>query len=468
MCGLRTTTKSTDMTELFEHQKEGIAFLKKHPRAILADEMGLGKTRQAIIAAGQVGDGPILVICPASLKINWQREIRMVYPEDEIAILGDEGNRWVATWVVVNYDQLEKWENEIVELLKPKTLILDEAHYIKNTRSKRTKATLRIARTVKRVYALTGTLILNRPLEAFPVLQAIGHELGKNWMTYIRRYCRAFPRKNPYTGGTFWDATGASNIPELRRKLDTVMLRREKKDVLDLPEKIVTHIPVELDEEWQKRYERAWDDYVAFLEANPPENMDSILQARHLVELQKLKQVVSQSKVERIVEHAEEILQSEPVVIFTQYAETLKMVATALKKHKVVILDGSTPQKARQEAVDAFQAGTARVFIGNMKAAGVGITLTAATKVIFADLDWTPATHAQAEDRLHRIGQKGLVNAYYFIGTETIDEDIIDLLGYKEEVIAKIIAGEEMRRAPQNMVEEVAKRLAAKWKLSTR
>lgn len=456
-----------EKVNLFDHQIKGAEFLKKTKRALLADEMGLGKSRQAIVAAITTSL-KTLVVCPASLKINWQREILIVNPEAKIHILNGEEIPYNAEWLVVNYDTLEKHLAKI-QAIGYQCVILDEAHYIKNTSSKRTKIATKLCLEADQVYMLTGTPLLNRPIELFSLLRALRHPLGQNWIYYIRRYCHAWQRRNPYTGRSFWDASGASNIPELHQRISGVMLRREKKNVLNLPEKIRSDIYIELDDEWRKKYETAWDSYLAFLEENPPENMDSIIQARHLVELQKMKQVCSLSKVGQIVEDIKNIVeeQGEKVVVFTQYKETLNQIRSAFSRkriYKVVTLSGEDNQTARQEAIDSFQNDPAtKIFIGNIKAAGVGITLNSANKVLFADLEWTPALHAQAEDRCHRIGQGNMVNVYYYIAKDTLEEDVIELLEIKEKVIAHIIEGSKIKgKQGRNMIEELAKRLGNK------
>src|SRR3990167_1757438 len=182
------------MIELFEHQKTGIAFLKETKKAILADSMGLGKTRQAIVAAKETTGGAI-VICPASLKINWQREINLIYPTDGVTIVQgsrEPKNRNVP-WIVINYDILKKQPWLYTELHRLGTLILDEAHYIKG-RSNRAKATIDLSLIAKQVYCLTGTPVMNRPIELYNLLVAIGHHLGKIRSAYAKRYCGAFKR----------------------------------------------------------------------------------------------------------------------------------------------------------------------------------------------------------------------------------------------------------------------------------
>ncbi len=456
--------------KLFKHQIEGIKFLRERKKALLADEQGIGKTMQAVIAAGEESNGT-LVICPASMKYTWEREIHIVYPEDVVQIMGEAMHEDAPAWYVINYDVLKKHKVHIQTLIeneKLDTVILDEAHYIKNS-SIRTKEAIRICKKMDRVYLLTGTPILNRPMELYNLLKAMEHRLALDWMTYIRRYCGAFQRRNPYTGGMFWDTSGAKNIPELREKMSDIFLRREKKEVLDLPDKIRTTRTLILTKEWQKEYDNAWDNYLAFLEENPPDNMDNILQAKHLVELQKLKQVCSQAKIETITKDVIDMVEAgQKVVVFTQYKETLRTLSATLGKKKIgkVTLDGSTKPKDRQAVVDSFQNDEKiKVFIGNIKAAGVGITLTAASKVVFADLDWTPAVHEQAEDRCHRIGTTELVNAYYYVAKDTLEEDIIEMLRMKESIIRKLIKGEDTKTFKDNIVKDIAMR--SMQKLST-
>lgn len=454
------------MQKLFKHQEEGITWLKKRKKALLADDMGIGKTRQAIIATGEStdkGSNNILVICPASMKITWEREIHEVYPGDEVEIIGETNPR-KPVWYVVNYDQLKKHELYIIGL-KPKSVILDEAHYIKGS-SIRAKFSIKICEEAERVYLLTGTPIMNRPIELYNLLRAMSHSLvDSGWISYIIRYCNAFQRTNKYSGRTFWDTSGASNIPELRENIKDIFLRREKKDVLDLPEKLISNVIVELGKSkekgedgkpinWKRNYEKAWDDYMEFLKQDPPENLDNIIQARHLVELQKLKQVCSLAKIEQIVEDVESIMDSgEKVIIFTQYTKTLEAFKTRLRKFGTATLAGETSQENRQKAVDAFQTDPRiKIFIGNIKAAGVGITLTAATKVIFADMEWTPALHAQAMDRAHRIGQNQTLNVYFYIAKDTLEEDIVELLKAKEALIQSLMSGDSTKRTKDHGV----------------
>lgn len=458
------------MLALFKHQEEGRDFLKLKKRVILADEMGLGKTRQAILAAGEESSKPKLVVCPASLKMNWQREISMVYPNDWVEIVtgGDEekAKKQVegAQWIVINYDVLYRhaeWLTEASRKGEIDTGIFDEAHYAKDTKAIRTKAVLAIAEYLERVYMLTGTPILNRPIEMFSLLRAIKHPLAwredaslpKLRRSYSTRYCDGKLRIIYRRGGgmlRFWEESGAARIPELRELTRGVFLRRTKKEVLDLPEKIVSVIECELDAEWRKGYDTAWDQYIEWIKSNPlkRDKMENVLTARGLVELGKLKQVCSLAKVHRIAADVKNMVdQDTKVIIFSQYTETIRQIAEALRAEKIgtVTLTGQDDMKSRQESVDGFQKDEdIMAFVANIKAGGVGLNLTAASHVIFADMDWSPEQHRQAEDRAHRIGQEGTVNVYYYVLHDTIEEDIVDMLTRKQETIGGVTGGEVM------------------------
>lgn len=493
--------------ELFEHQKTGIEFLKKSGKAILADEMGLGKTRMAIMASQEGRDratGPgALVVCPASLKINWQREISAVYPRDGIRIIGtdwtdDPDDPCQIQWFIINYDILEKrleYIKELIEMKAVDTLILDEAHYIKGN-SIRAKCVVGgrlkknggwvsydgIAGKMERVYCLTGTPILNRPIELFNLLKAIGHRLGQVRNFYSRRYCGAYVktvfRRYPLPPLKFLDESGATNLDELREMIKGSFLRRKKIEVLDLPPKITSVMDCEMSDEWKRRYDTAFDSYLEFLKANPIDgkNIDNILMARHMVEITKLKQACSQSKVGRIAADIRNAVeQDEKVIVFSQYTETIRQIKEKLGEKivgegnpiKCATLTGADDMNERQKAVDDFQNDEAtKVIICNIKAGGVGLNLTAATIVIFADMEWSPEIHRQAEDRAHRIGQGGTVNVYYYVCGGTIEEDIIDILNEKKKVADRIFEGSAKRIKKGSAQEEFLRRISAK-KLST-
>jgi SNF2 family DNA or RNA helicase len=282
----------------------------------------------------------------------------------------------------------------------------------------------------------------------------------------------------------FMNEQGASNLDELREKISDSFLRRKKAEVLDLPEKVVGIQECEMTKDWKKTYDTAWDAYLDFLEKNPiPEkNIDNIIMARHLVEIQKLKQVCSQSKIERICADIEAAIEAdEKVIIFTQYTRTLDELAARateikydtgkldyfgkplLKNIKVVTLSGKDKMAERQKSVDDFQnEENVKVFVANIKAGGVGLNLTGASIVMFADMDWSPEIHRQAEDRAHRIGQKEMVNIFYYVCPGTIEDDIIEILNSKKNVADKILEGGNDDEEGGTVQREFLKRLKKK------
>lgn len=481
------------MQELFEHQKEGVIFLKEKGRAILADEMGLGKTRQTIVASGEQSEKCKLVVCPASLKINWEREIKMVYPDADTFVVesGPEKDLPHATWIIVNYDMLHKYKEQIlnfIELGVIDTAIVDEAHYIKGKKTIRAVATLEIVKDLEYVYMLTGTPIMNRPIELFNLLRAVRHPLGKNRTFYSKRYCGGHLKTIVKKSGgiiRFWDESGATRLPELRGMTEDIILRRKKEDVLDLPEKIMSVQICELNKDWQKKYDNAWDDYLEWVSNNPWEGKDveNIMDAKHLVELTKLKQICSQAKIDRMLSDIRSAVeQGEKVIVFSQFTETINKIAEGLgeekrasrygdrqEKIKCVTLTGQHKQEERQQAVDAFQNDEeTKVFIANIIAGGVGLNLTQASIVMFADMEWSPEIHSQAEDRAHRIGQTGTVNIYYYVLAETIEEDIVDILERKKSLIKAVMDGTQDAQYEGSMASEFLDRLKDRMLGTTR
>lgn len=453
------------MRTQFQHQTEGIEFLKAKKKVILADEMGLGKTLQAVVAAGETSERSTLIVCPASLKINWQREVVMVYSEDSVHVVesGPEQTIPDSAWIIINYDLIAKYQDQL-QAMKERgvidTAIVDEAHYIKNDKAIRSKETLEAIEGLEYIYLLTGTPVMNRPLELWNLLRAIEHPLGRAKTTYAKRYCGAFLKTIRLKSGKtvrFLDTSGATHLDELREFTKDVILRRTKKEVLDLPEKLVSVQMCELSKEDKRTYDTAFDDYIDFLSNNPdPErDIDNILDAKHLVELIKLKQVCSRAKVPQIVTDIENAVeQDEKVIVFSQFTGTINQLQDALRSKgiKCVTLTGQSSSEQRQEAVDSFQKDTeTKVFIGNIKAAGVGITLTEASIVMFADMEWSPELHSQAEDRAHRIGQTGTVNIYYYVLAETIEEDLVDLLEQKRSIIKDLMEGPAGERWAKEM-----------------
>jgi SNF2 family DNA or RNA helicase len=420
-----------------EHQKEAIEKLAGSKRFILADDMGLGKTTATIIAALETGAKKILIVCPASLKINWQREIEN-YTDRSVYISEGKNFSIEHDFVIVNYDILKNFYD-----LKGKTeslitqgnfdlIILDEAHYVSNGQAARTKLVNSFSKSCERVWLLTGTPMTNRPMNYFNLLALIESPVAQNWMAYAIRYCQGYQ----FTAGTrkIWNVTGASNLEELRDRTSRQVLRRLKTEVLDLPEKIITPVYLRLK---SKLYEGLMGEYYDWYNKNPDESTSLTVQFSKLM---KVRQVIAEEKIKDTIELAENILeQDKKVIIFTNFTETLNRIADHFGK-QAVRLDGSTSKPQRQYAVDQFQDNEKiKVFVGNVKAAGVGITLTAAEAVIINDLSFVPGDLAQAEDRAYRYGQKNSVSVYYPIFDNSIEGIIYDMVNQKKQNIGTVM-----------------------------
>ena len=423
------------------HQKEAIEKLVRNKKFILADDMGLGKTTSTIIAALETGAKKILIVCPASLKLNWEREIAN-YSDRPVYIA--EGKKFSNEhdFVIVNYDILKNFhdikDKEKSEIMKINfdLVIMDEAHMISNPQAQRTKIANDIASKSNRVWLLSGTPMTSRPMNYYNLLNLVDSPVAMNWMAYAKRYCNGFQ----FSVGKrkVWNVTGASNLDELRERTSTHILRRLKEEVLDLPEKIITPVYLRLK---SKDYEELMGEYFDWYDQNPEESSSLTIQFGKLM---KVRKVIAQEKINNTIELAENIIeQGKKVIIFTNFTDTLNQIYNHFGK-SAVYLDGSCSKFHRQNAVDEFQTNDKiRVFVGNLKAAGVGITLTSAEAVIMNDLSFVPAEHSQAEDRSHRIGQKNSTSVYYPLFENTIEGAIYDILNRKKKIISTVM-GDDM------------------------
>jgi SNF2 family DNA or RNA helicase len=456
---------------LFPHQIEGVAFLLGRRRAILADDMGLGKTRQTIVALRHVAPGgPYLVVCPASVKRNWAREIGIAAPHSSIHII----ERGVYApdrpdWVIINYDILAKHIDTLSH--QPWTgLVFDEAHYLKNHRSARSRLARQLADSAKSggadpaVYLLTGTPLTNRPRDLFVLLQLVGHPLGRSFLSFAKRYCAA--ERNEYG----WQTGGASNIEELTVQLHGVMLRRSKDEVLALPPKLRTWLSVEVPKGTGVRDMRKVVELMISHEQLAPGSdiSDRMLRGRLLQAVTRARQALAAAKVGATIDFVTgAIEQGEKVIVFSCFEEPMQRLSAQFNGTAVVVT-GKTPAAARQALVDRFQQDPQiRVFLANIIAGGIGTNLTAATQVVFNDLDWVPANHWQAEDRAYRIGQTRTVNVTYVVAGNTIDDFVQTVLERKGALVRAVVDGgalaadlsgdvlEELRRALRTITSEL-------------
>jgi hypothetical protein len=424
--------------ELKPFQRAGVSYLLAQRRAFLADEQGLGKTIEALATLEADGAYPAIVLCPASLKLNWLRELQRWLPARSVrALSGTRGAAAAgADITVANYDIVAARLAELSELA-PRALVLDESHYCKNPGAKRTQAVQRLAASVPRdglVLALTGTPVMNRPAELISQLRILGRlgDFGSG-----AQFGQRFRGPDAHLR-LHW---------HLRARC---FVRRLKSEVLpQLPAKTRCIVPVELDNEVE--YRLAERDVIAWLKSQPLDlreleaRVAAALRAERLVRLNKLKLLAARGKLHAALAWIHDFCSSgERLVVFARHREVQHALLQRFPAALHVLGDDS--HAARDASVRAFQgadAEQAQLIVCSMEVAGQGITLTQASNVAFLELDWTPAKHDQAEDRCHRIGQHDAVTAWYLLAAATIDETIASLLERKRAVIGAVTDGRE-------------------------
>jgi len=291
---------------------------------------------------------------------------------------------------------------------------------------------------IKTVWLLSGTPMANRPMDYFNLLNIIRSPIAQNWKYFATRYCEGRQIRT-YTGGKtrrVWLTTGASNLDELEEKTKSTLLRRLKKDVLDMPEKTISLHDYELNRMERREYNMLWDEYIEERKAAGK----SVNIQRDLTELILLRQFIAMNMIPNTIELAEEAIeQSHKVIIFTTFTDELFELEAHFGK-KAVVHYGGLNIKEKERSVELFQNNkNKKVFIGNVISAGVGITLTAADIVIFNSFDWVPGNNIQAEDRAYRIGQNNNVTVYYQLFNDTVGTRMLDTVNAKQTIIDSVI-----------------------------
>ena len=432
---------------LREYQAQAISYIdKRGGRALLADEMGLGKTIQAIGWVEYRQPGKTLVICPSSIKWNWAAEVKKWTGKDTIVLIGRKPYDFEVPghgYVIINYDVVWQWK-DVLQDKTFSTLIVDECHCIKNYKAQRTKATTVLCKGMKHTIFISGTPVINRPFEIYKTICLLHPKLFPNYYAFINRYC--------YSPNDVSGKNGASNTKELHEILTgTIMLRRLKKDVeKELPEKQRVVVPMEMDKKSKREYSKVESNLIAWIaETSGAEAALKAMGAEALVRIEKLKQKAVEGKMKAAIQWIENFIdQEEKLVVFCTHKATVSMLRDRFKQC-AVILDGSTSAKLKQKAVEDFQTKeSVRLFIGNLKSAGVGITLTAASNTCFLELGWTPGEHDQAEDRVHRIGQEAdSVTAWYLVARNTVEVDICRLLDKKRKIVSEVLDGKTVEKS---------------------
>jgi len=447
--------------DLFPFQRDGIGFIESRKgRCLIGDEMGLGKTIQALgWLALHPELTPTVIVCPASVKGVWHGEILKWFerlPRTRIlsgratngtseAILRTDDNRIL----IINYDILSSWLDAL-KAIKPMVVILDECHLTKNQKAQRTQAVLELTKGVKHVIALSGTPIVNRPVEFYTTLKMLRPDLFPSFWRYAQAYCGA--KHN----GFGWDFSGASNTEELHKRVQPVMIRRKKEDVLkDLPPKRRVLVAVDLDNRDEYVDEsRTFKDWIQEAIASGELTISEAREikqskgsgAEALTRIERLKQLCIAGKMTAAIGWIRDYLETEDkLVVFATHHSTIDRLVEEFGDMNPAVIDGRVDVSKRQPIVERFQKDpTCRLFLGNIKAAGLGITLTAASATCFVELGWTPGEMDQAEDRVHRIGQEAdSVLAYYLLAEGTIEEEIAALLDKKRRVLDAVLDGKE-------------------------
>jgi intein/homing endonuclease len=329
------------------------------------------------------------------------------------------------------------------------SVLVSNCHYIKNPQAQRTKLINDITKSVDRLWLLSGTPMTSRPMDYFNLLSLVDSPVSKSWLAYAIRYCNGFQFKAG--NRKIWNVQGASNLEELKERTSSTILRRLKEDVLDLPDKIITPVYLNLK---SKMYEEVMGEYYNWYEKNQEESKSLTVQ---FTKLTKVRQIIADEKISQTIEIAENIIeQGKKVIIFCNFTDSLNKITEHFGK-SAVKLDGSMSQHERQFSVDQFQENDkVKVFVGNIRAAGTGITLTAGEAVIFNDLSFLPSDMAQAEDRAYRYGQKNNVLVYYPIFINSIETIIYDIVNEKKKNIATVM-GDNQNTA--DAAEEILKRI---------
>ena len=408
---------------------------------MIADQMGLGKTVQALAVLAATEAFPAVVVCPASLKLNWKKEIQIWLPDRTVEVVSgakpSTGHRH-ADITVINYDILDSWVDHFDS---PRAIVLDESHYIKNGTTIRTKAAIRLSDRMDddavRI-CLSGTPIVNTPSEVVTQLRFL-HRI--NEFGGVGGFKKRYQRE--------------TNLVELNRKLRSIcMVRRRKDDVLkELPPKRWSTITLTGDPAVMREYRKAEDNIVSYLAeaarkaaeesgATTDEAKKSAWQAalraqsaEHLVAISALKRLATKAKIQSCYEWIEDFMATDSkLVVFAHHRHVVDEIAE--RYCDGLKITGEVHQDLRQPVVDRFQNEEAQqVLACSIKAAGVGLTLTAASDVLFIEQGWTPADMDQAADRCHRIGQTDSVTAWNMVCANTIDETISDLIARKRSVV---------------------------------
>lgn len=429
---------------LMEFQKEGVGFIEsRNGNVIVGDEMGTGKTITVLTYISNHPElTPVVIVVPATLKYNWKKEAdKWLLTKRDIQILEGKKTKKLkksSDIIIVNYDIVHAWRKEIANI-NPKVLVLDECHAIKTSTTKRTKGVKHIAKKTKHIIPMSGTPAINRPAELYNSIKLVEPELFGSFQSYAQRYCDA------YFNGYGWEYKGGSNLEELYDILSNIMIRRKKEDVIkDLPEKRRTFVSLDLTN--ISDYNKAENDFIEWIRENKGKRAaERASSAEKLVKVGTLRLLAVRGALANSIQWIKNFLADYDgkLVVFAVHKEIISALMEEFGDIAVKI-DGSVPTgEVRQTIVEKFQNDkNIRLFVGNIKAAGVGITLTASSNIVFLELPWTPGELEQAEDRCHRMGQKNAVNIWYLLAENTIEMELAKMIDSKRNILSQVLDGQ--------------------------
>ncbi|XP_042850292.1 DNA annealing helicase and endonuclease ZRANB3 isoform X4 [Panthera tigris] len=419
-------------------------------QCMVADEMGLGKTIQAIaIAYFYKEEWPLLIVVPSSLRYPWTEEMEKWIPElspEDISVIQnktDIGRISTSKVTILGYGLLTTDAETLICALNNqnfKVVIVDESHYMKSRNATRSKILLPIVQTAKRAILLTGTPALGRPEELFMQIEALFPQKFGTWTEYAKRYCNAHVRffgKRPQ-----WDYRGASNLSELHHLLSDIMIRRLKTDVLtQLPPKVRQRIPFDLPSAAAKELNTSFEEWEKLMRAPNSGATETVMGL-----ITRMFKQTAIAKAGAVKDYIKMMLQNDSLkfLVFAHHLSMLQACTEAVIENKTryIRIDGSVPSSERIHLVNQFQKDPdTRVAILSIQAAGQGLTFTAATHVVFAELYWDPGHIKQAEDRAHRIGQCSSVNIHYLVANGTLDTLMWGMLNRKTQVTGSTLNG---------------------------
>jgi SWI/SNF-related matrix-associated actin-dependent regulator 1 of chromatin subfamily A len=406
---------------LFPHQEEAKQFLLANRRCILADQPRVGKTLPAAAAALQ--HLPAIVVCPAIAKTVWEAAFNKLDPSVPVKVIN--GKKQAAEIIcsgvtIVNYDIL----SSVTTFSGIKTVVFDECHRLKNNKAIRTKAAMLMMKKIDRVYALSGTIVPNRPAELWPILHGLGIYRG-GWFDFVYRYAKAW---NPPWGGL--DVSGASNIPELKALMRPHVLRRKKEDIfMDYKQPQVSLVTFDLPID---KREQSFD--ADALLANP----NALMAFEGLAEIMR---EAGMRKIKAASEFISDLLQSgEPIVVFAHHKDVVHGLVEELKDHKPVVVVGDTPSAKRTENIAAFQSGATKCIVGNIQSMSEGVDLSAADTIVFVECTWSTSALEQASSRVENINKAGVKPVIYLLTIRaSLDHNVLKRVLEKQNIVNQII-----------------------------